>query len=860
MIHPSIDLLGGKVVQLRGGDPNECRVALDDVFGVAERMHRCGELAVIDLDAALGRGDNLALIEALCARFDCRVGGGIRDHERADALLRAGARKLIIGTRATPEFLSRYPRERLIVALDARGGKVVDHGWTRATGADVLERARSLEPYCSEFLYTLVDREGSLRGIDLPAVRALVEATKNRVVAAGGIATREEVSALRTMGASCQLGMAIYTGAFELADAFIDGLDFSKHDGLIPVVVQDEAREVVMHAFANREAVALTLQRGEGWYYSRSRQALWQKGATSGHLQRIVSVRADCDGDTLLYRVAQQAKACHEPSRHGCFGPQRFDVEHLMATLRSRATDADVDPASYSARLLREPGLCEQKILEEAAELAEATSRREIVWEAADVVFFTLAKLAREGIAWQEVLRELDGRQGRRRVPSATGPEPKAAPARPTAPQVDAPAAQDPLAARVAALLAEARAGGDAALRAMSERFDGVTPVRLVVGKAALAAAFDALPAEEREALQRAHANIARVAEAQRDALSAFDIEVESGLRIGQALLPIRRVACYVPAGRHPLPSTVLMTVTPARVAGCEEVLVFSPPQRDVAGSALHGVPHPAILAAAHLAGADAVIALGGVQAVAAAAFGSESVPRCDLLVGPGNAYVTEAKRQVFGHIGIDGLAGPSEVLVLCDADADPERIAADLLAQAEHDPDARARVVTTDPAAPARVEAALARQLATLPTAETARAALAASGPAEVVADLAALIAAADAAAPEHLHLHLRPADAEAVAARCRCYGAVFVGADASEVFGDYCAGGNHVLPTAGAARFASGLSVATFTRLAASQRMTAKAAAALADVAARLARLEGLEAHARAAETRRQPPATEG
>ncbi|MCB9738198.1 MAG: phosphoribosyl-AMP cyclohydrolase [Deltaproteobacteria bacterium] len=419
MIHPSIDLLGGRVVQLRGGNPDDCKVAIDDVLGVAEQFHRHGELAVIDLDAALGRGDNLPLIEALCARFDCRVGGGIRDHERADRLLRAGARKLIVGTKATPEFLSRYPRERMIVALDAKAGRVVDHGWTQTTGDRVIDRAKALEPYCSEFLYTLVDREGSLQGIDQDAVRALVEATSNVVVAAGGIAALPEVVELDRMGASCQLGMSIYTGTISLTDAVMSMLDWGKHDGLLPVVVQDQGRQVVMHAWVDREALAMTLATGDGWYFSRSRQRHWRKGETSGHTQRVAAVRYDCDRDTLLYRVEQQGRACHVETQYGCFGAQEFGLERLEATLRARVAeirDGSAAANSYSARVLAEPGLCEAKILEEAAELAEASERREIIWEAADVLFFTLAKLAREEIPLAAVLRELEGRQGRRRA------------------------------------------------------------------------------------------------------------------------------------------------------------------------------------------------------------------------------------------------------------------------------------------------------------------------------------------------------------------------------------------------------------------------------------------------------------
>lgn len=415
MIHPSIDLLGGDVVQLRGGDPDDCRVRLSDPVEVARRLARHGELAIIDLDAALGRGDNLELICRLAGEFECRVGGGIRDHARADRLLRAGARKLIVGTCATPEFLANYPRERMIVAVDARGGQVVTEGWTAGTGDDPLARARRLAPWCSEFLYTLVDREGGMGGIDMEAIAALVAATDNRVVAAGGIATLDEVVALDRMGASCQLGMAIYSGAMDLGEAVCALLDWQKNAGLLPVVVQDDCGQVVMHAWTDRAGLLRTLASGEATYFSRSRQTTWRKGATSGHVQHVQRVRYDCDRDTLLFEVIQRGQACHLPDQYSCFGEQHFGLKRLEAVLRDRAATADA--GSYTRRLYDDPALLRAKILEEAAELVEAEEEREVIWETADVIYFAMVNLVARGIPLARMERELYGRHGRRRAP-----------------------------------------------------------------------------------------------------------------------------------------------------------------------------------------------------------------------------------------------------------------------------------------------------------------------------------------------------------------------------------------------------------------------------------------------------------
>lgn len=397
--------------------------------------------------------------------------------------------------------------------------------------------------------------------------------------------------------------------------------------------------------------------------------------------------------------------------------------------------------------------------------------------------------------------------------------------------------------AAAAAIVDDVRARGLTAVREHGERFGDITSDReIVVEGAVLARARDALPAEDRAVLERTAARIRAFAQAQRAALAEIDVPVPGG-RAGHTVRAVERAGCYAPGGRYPLPSSVLMTAVTARAAGVREVWVASPR------------PTPVTLAAAAIAGADAVLACGGAQAIGAFAFGAGPVPACDVVVGPGNRWVTAAKKHVAGVVGIDMLAGPSELVVLADATADPATIAADLLGQAEHDVHARTVLIAVAaPSLVAAVQRELEVQIAALPTAAVARAALR-QGAATVVPTLDAGIELCDRLAPEHLQV--MTADAASVASRLEHYGALFVGPRSAEVFGDYGAGPNHVLPTGGTARTTGGLSVLSFVRVRSWLRLDAIDAMLQHD-AVRLAELEGLAAHAAAA--RRRAPGTAG
>ncbi|HKV08547.1 MAG TPA: histidinol dehydrogenase [Thermoanaerobaculia bacterium] len=395
---------------------------------------------------------------------------------------------------------------------------------------------------------------------------------------------------------------------------------------------------------------------------------------------------------------------------------------------------------------------------------------------------------------------------------------------------------------RAEKIVREIRKRGDRALLDSARRFDGVeagSVAALALSPPPADADPDGLPAGFVEALERAIAAVERFHEPQ--VRTGYRLE-EEGVELEERVTPLRRVGVYVPGGRASYPSTVVMTVVPARLAGVQEIVAVTPPGGYRA--------NPAIRYALSRLGVKEIWGIGGAHAVAALAYGTETIPRVDKIVGPGNAWVTAAKKLVAGDVAIDGLAGPSEVVIVADATADPGDVAADLLAQAEHDPLAAAVLVTTDAKLGKRVSAEIDRQLADLATAETARASLDNFGVALVVANLEEALAVVERIAPEHLQL-VGP-EAETLAPYVRAAGAIFIGSATPEVFGDYVAGPSHVLPTCGSARFASSLGVEDFLRRSHTLRFTPAAAARKAAAAAALAEAEGLPAHAAAARRR--------
>jgi sulfopropanediol 3-dehydrogenase len=395
----------------------------------------------------------------------------------------------------------------------------------------------------------------------------------------------------------------------------------------------------------------------------------------------------------------------------------------------------------------------------------------------------------------------------------------------------------------VRTILEEIEKGGDAAAKAYAAKFDRYDG-DILVGRARIEAAAASLPQKVKDDIRFAHDNIRKFAEAQKATLTETEIEIVPGLVAGQRVIPCQAAGCYVPGGRYSHVASAIMTVTTAKVAGCGHITVCSPPRAD-------GV-HPAILYTADLCGADSILAMGGVQGVAAMAFGLFGQPKSDILVGPGNQFVAEAKRLLFGRVGIDMLAGPTDSLIVADATADAEIVAADLVGQAEHGYNSPVWLVTDSMELAETVIRIVPSVIDTLPEPNRASAIAAWRDYAEVVvcADREEVAATADDYAPEHLSVQAD--DLDWWLARLNCYGSLFLGEETTVAYGDKSAGPNHVLPTSGAARYTGGLSVHKFMKVVTWQRATQAGSRPVALATARISRLEGMEGHARTADIR--------
>lgn len=429
MVIASIDMKDGHVVQLKNG--KDLVLQRDDAEALISDFNKYGEVAVIDLDQALrntdekGNTKNTELLKQILRKGNVRVGGGIRSVKKARELISLGAEKVIVGSAAwnadakdgesflNEEFLQELcdaiGKQRVIISVDAIHGKIAVKGWTETVDIPLVEGAKQAEKFCSELLFTCVEKEGCMQGTDMEACRALRNAVKCRLVVAGGVNTLEQIVELEKIGCDVQLGMALYTGAVNLKDAFVNCLNYEKTDGLIPVIAQSPAGEVLMLGYANKEAFEKSFDTGRLTFFSRTKNRLWTKGEESHHYLDLIKMRADCDRDTVLATVFPNGGVCHTGS-YTCFNGEpdaKSNLERLYATIAERF--ANPRPGSYTATL--DAKRVREKVMEEAEELTdEAESREDVIWEAADLIYFVSVLMYKEGVTWQDVYDELDRR------------------------------------------------------------------------------------------------------------------------------------------------------------------------------------------------------------------------------------------------------------------------------------------------------------------------------------------------------------------------------------------------------------------------------------------------------------------
>ncbi|KAJ1842780.1 trifunctional histidinol dehydrogenase, partial [Coemansia sp. RSA 2708] len=766
--------------------------------------------------------------------------------------------------------------------------RALGEGVARA-GAVVLQLTRAQIEEGAQLARLVAAADARAAGESGP-VRVLVELSGSwtedllaRVGRAGASAVVEaDQLALDAQGAGLALGAAVVAGS---------GLASDRADGLITTVVVDEQHVCLGVAYSNAASLGAALAAGEGVYWSR-RRGLWHKGLTSGATQALLGLRVDCDADALCFRVRQHgAGFCHRGTRT-CFGPAA-GLARLAHTVAARRDSAPA--GSYTARLFGDAPLLRAKLLEEATELADAREPADVAFEAADLLYFAMVKCAAHGVSLADVERSLDrkhlnvvrrpgnakpefvaGAEAEPRAEAAPEPELQTAP-EPRAENPPVPRtsilnpgiraalpgeqirmrvyASDALTAaerdallqrpiidsaeimrRVRPIVDAVRATGDAAVRELTRKFDGVSLDAVV-----LRAPFDvpALPERVRAAIDQAYANVHAFHSAQ----LAADTRVETmpGVVCSRFSRAIERVGLYVPGGSAVLPSSALMLGVPAQVAGCREIVLATPPRAD--GSVV-----PEVLYVAHKVGATAIVTAGGAQAIAAMAYGTQSVPKVDKICGPGNQYVTAAKmlaqNDTAAMVAIDMPAGPSEVLVVADASSNAAFVASDLLSQAEHGPDSQVVLLAAglSDAQLAAIEAEVHAQASRLPRVDVVRQSIPKSFCLRVPS-VAAAMAFSNAYAPEHLILH--NARAAACVADVVNAGSVFVGPYSPESCGDYASGTNHTLPTYGFSRMYSGVNTATFVKHITAQELTPQGLANIADTVMTLAEVEELEAH---------------
>ncbi|CAH0029458.1 unnamed protein product [Clonostachys rhizophaga] len=665
----------------------------------------------------------------------------------------------------------------------------------------------------------------------------------------------------------------------QLSTVFASYWTSDRADGLIATVVTDEAGVALGLAYSSSESVLEAIRRQAGVYQSRKR-GLWVKGLSSGDTQELVRVALDCDNDTLKFTVRQKGRFCHLP-QFSCFG-DLGGIVALEQTLKSRKESAPA--GSYTARLFSDEKLLRAKIMEEAEELCDAKTPEEVAFEAADLIYFALTKAVGSGVSLADIEANLTAKslKVKRRTGNAKGKWAEKegiktdapAPAKP-APVVDTtnekivmqkidssqsseaelleklkrPSQKSPDAILkiIHPIIEEVKKGGDKAVLSYTHKFEKATSLTSPVLKAPFPKELMDLSPETIKAIDTSYENIKKFHSAQAEE-KPLRVETMPGVVCSRFSRPIERVGLYIPGGTAVLPSTALMLGVPAMVAGCKKIVFASPPRSD-------GRVTPEIVYVAHKVGAESIVLAGGAQAVAAMAYGTESITKVDKILGPGNQFVTAAKMHVSNDtnagVGIDMPAGPSEVLVVADKDANPAFVASDLLSQAEHGVDSQVILLAIDlnEQQLQAIDDEVHNQALALPRVDIVRGSIKHSVTV-LVKTLDEAMRISNEYAPEHLILQIK--DAEKVVDKVMNAGSVFIGEWTPESVGDYSAGVNHSLPTYGFAKQYSGVNLGSFMKHITSSNLSAEGLRNVGSAVMQLAKVEELEAHRRAVEIR--------
>jgi len=786
----------------------------------------------------------------------------------ADDIIRyldEGAHKAIVPLQAAKNLIGVVPPERLILLLDVSNAGAVSDSLSTVVSGVLLKTPSSDVDLITSVSRFFVGLSIHVLSDDQP--------------------TPSSITQLAAIGASLVIPFSHLTLAstsdqqVNVADAFIAPLQSDRPDGLFPTVVSsyNEGGRSLGLVYSSRESVAQAILTGQGVYHSR-KHGLWRKGETSGATQDVVYIRVDCDSDALEFSVIQHGTGFCHLNRASCFG-EVDGISALERTLKARQQNAP--DGSYTRRLFDDPALLRAKIKEEADELCDAQNQEDVAFEAADLIYFALTRCIAAGVSIRDIedslnfkAKKISRRPGNAKAPYLPSSGSSQKPTLPTqTPQKSDPDApirmrtvdlsdpkltpeeraaylkrpvlkSDEMIAKVKPIVENVRKRGDAALLELTAKFDKAqldTPLLLPPFES------PSLSQEVREAIDIAYSNIKKFHAAQVDG-TTLEVETMPGVVCSRFARPISRVGLYIPGGTAVLPSTALMLGVPAQVAGCEQIVLATPPRRD-------GSISPEVLYVADLVGAHAILRAGGAQAVAALAYGTETVPKVDKVFGPGNQWVTAAKMLVQNDtdalVSIDMPAGPSEVLVIADETCNPAFVAADLLSQAEHGVDSQ--VVLVSSSLPDKmlveIEAEVDKQARALPRVDIMRESIRRSLVVKAPSVEESFKFSND-YAPEHLILHLR--GAQGWVKHVKNAGSVFVGPYSPESCGDYASGTNHTLPTNGYARQFSGVNTQSFQKHITSQHVTAEGLQKLGPVVATLADCEGLGAHANAVRIR--------